>query len=583
MVQVFEVCPLGGEQMNKHNGNLINVIATGFVVVILFLLVLFWGRIFFLVKNLDKLPASSSEVIISPSGLVPGEPAPQQVESSDRSRMELPGPNEPNFRFSRVYRVYANINKESVFINAIGAFWDIAAVTMPFRDVNERVYYGYEDKTGYLCLDNRSGLIIRRYKTVELNDKSASMEEELFAGPNGISETASASLGRFYDPIVTEVWLEGSHSGIPSRIGLYDKRIRRFYVIDFAGGSVSKGLQLAEGDSREPIAIGIIKKELVAPGVVWNAPEIWNEANAKREPQGLFWDWDRTYTYIPVLDKTGRIHIYNTKEQTLTNAGYLPTPQSLFGTERLNEVANPRDVLDYDIQPVYAVRRLPGEGKKAGRVIDVKYLGMCVGSVSREGTAMTVAVFDPNGKLVYRGDTKSNGMSSVEFMYSSVSDEPLVTIFLFLLENLQPPVFEAASYLCAGCFEAGAGHRALFILPNSFLGMLGRYQGVHLDREVFLPLLMGPSLILSVWLAWKVRKDAALVGLSRAAKTWWIVGTIAFGLPAYITYRLTRHKEVLVTCQNCGNLRRPDMEKCHRCGSKWEMPELTPPNWRICD
>jgi hypothetical protein len=226
---------------------------------------------------------------------------------------------------------------------------------------------------------------------------------------------------------------------------------------------------------------------------------------------------------------------------------------------------------------------LPGEGKKAGRVIDVKYLGMCVDSVSREGTAMTVAVFDPNGKLVYRGDTKSNNMPTVEYMWSERSGEPLATIFIFLLENLQPPLFEVASYLCAGCFEAGAGHRALFILPNSFLGMLGRYKGTHFDREVLGPLLMGPSLILSVWLAWRIRKDAKLTGLSSRAVKWWIVGTIAFGLPAYITYRLTRHKEVLVTCQNCGNLRRPDMEKCHRCGSKWEMPELTPPDWRICN
>jgi len=137
--------------------------------------------------------------------------------------------------------------------------------------------------------------------------------------------------------------------------------------------------------------------------------------------------------------------------------------------------------------------------------------------------------------------------------------------------------------LCGDYFEVSAGHRALFILPNSFVGMLGRYSGVHFDREVFLPILMGPSLILSIWLAWKVRKDAKLTGLSGTAGKWWIIGTIGFGLPAYITYRLTRHKEVLVTCRNCGKLRRPDMEKCHHCGSKWEMPELTPPNWRICD
>jgi hypothetical protein len=145
-------------------------------------------------------------------------------------------------------------------------------------------------------------------------------------------------------------------------------------------------------------------------------------------------------------------------------------------------------------------------------------------------------------------------------------------------------VFEIASYLCGDIIEASAGHRALFILPNSFVGMLGRgTDGKFLAQQVLALVLMGPSLILSVWLAWKVRKDAKLTGLSSRAGKWWIGGTIAFGLPAYITYRLTRHKEVLVTCQNCGMLRRPDMETCHRCGSKWEMPDLTPPNWRIFD
>ena len=242
--------------------------------------------------------------------------------------------------------------------------------------------------------------------------------------------------------------------------------------------------------------------------------------------------------------------------------------------ERLNDIARPKDVLAYQIQPFYAVLRSPGEGKKAGRIIDTKYLGMGVACVSREGMAMAIDVFDPNGKMIYRGDTS--------YVFES-SGSTLATIDLFFLENLQPPVFEIASYLCGDRIEASAGHRALFILPNSFVGMLGRYNGTKFDREVFLPLLMGPSLILSIWLAFRVRKDAKILGLSGTAKKWWTVGTIAFGLPAYITYRLTRPKETLVTCQNCGMMRRPDMEICHRCGSKWEVPELTPPNWRICD
>jgi uncharacterized paraquat-inducible protein A len=62
-----------------------------------------------------------------------------------------------------------------------------------------------------------------------------------------------------------------------------------------------------------------------------------------------------------------------------------------------------------------------------------------------------------------------------------------------------------------------------------------------------------------------------------------MIGTIAFGLTAYITYRLTQPKITLVTCTNCGKLRRPDMARCHRCGSKWHIPELTPPAWRVVD
>ena len=59
----------------------------------------------------------------------------------------------------------------------------------------------------------------------------------------------------------------------------------------------------------------------------------------------------------------------------------------------------------------------------------------------------------------------------------------MATTILFLLENLQPPVFEIASYLCGDRIEASAGHRALFILPNSFVGMLGRYNGTKFDRR----------------------------------------------------------------------------------------------------
>jgi len=86
---------------------------------------------------------------------------------------------------------------------------------------------------------------------------------------------------------------------------------------------------------------------------------------------------------------------------------------------------------------------------------------------------------------------------------------------------------------------------------------------------------------LAIWLATRVSKDAVVVGLSENARAYWIIGTLAFGLTAYITYRLTRPKITLVTCPNCGKMRRPDMAKCHRCKSDWLVPELRPPVWRV--
>jgi hypothetical protein len=158
----------------------------------------------------------------------------------------------------------------------------------------------------------------------------------------------------------------------------------------------------------------------------------------------------------------------------------------------------------------------------------------------------------------------------------------LLTITKYVLENLHPPVLSVASYFTADSIEAASGHKALFILPNSFIGMAGRnIAGNFAERFIYALLIILPSIILSIFLVWRINKDAVIVGLSKNERLLWITGTIAFGLVAYITYRLTRPKETLVTCQNCGKPRRPDMDICHHCNSKWHVPELTPPLWRV--
>jgi hypothetical protein len=248
---------------------------------------------------------------------------------------------------------------------------------------------------------------------------------------------------------------------------------------------------------------------------------------------------------------------------------------------------NPEEVRVTFGDPSYIFKRSPAR-------VERKYLGMFAASLFRDGTALALAVFDENGKLIKREDTeatvyirdsygsRARNIPSSKAFFFGAPWSPALTIGKFLAENLHPPILSVASYFTASAFEAASGHRALFFLPNSFIAMMGRERSENFAERFMSALwFILPSIILAIWLAWRVNKDAVVVGLSENARAYWIIGTLAFGLTAYITYRLTRPKITLVTCPNCGKMRRPDMAKCHRCKSDWHIPELIPPAWRV--
>jgi hypothetical protein len=155
----------------------------------------------------------------------------------------------------------------------------------------------------------------------------------------------------------------------------------------------------------------------------------------------------------------------------------------------------------------------------------------------------------------------------------------MITKYIF--ESLHPPVLMLASFFTAYSFNARSTHRALFLMPNSFVAMARDYEGNIFYMLLIVLLLMLPGIMFACILGWRVWRDAAIIGLSNKARQIWLAGTLVFGLPGYITYRLTRPRVTLVTCANCGKTRRPDTEKCHHCGSKWVVPELTSPAWRV--
>jgi hypothetical protein len=552
----------------------------------LFCLALFWARTICQSELVDLMPWGWRALLISPSGLLQEEPVAQ-----------LQSQKTYNDAISRFSSVHTSINTRSGFEAMAGNVY-FNSIKKPYT-TKTGIYYWYDFgterndfRTDYLFFNNQSGLFIRHqvFTGKSMSGETITIPRDFFAGPNGISDKASESLGRFEQPIVAASYNR-------ERIKLYDGRQRRFYLIDFINSNVKAELELAKDDRREPVAMGIIEKGNYTIGLSWRNPEA-KDANGEWKSQKQFlpqsnepneeWDYwsisDSPRRYTTVLDKSGRIYLLDSEKQSLVNAGYLPIPKSLFSLQRPIESANPSDLLAYKIEPVYEVLIKKDALKNTGRIVDIRYIGTYVASVSREGTSFTATAFDPNGRMIYRADSQGDKKPLAEAIYVGVPFAPIWAGVELVLENLQPPVFEVASYLCADCFEATAGHRAIFILPNSFPGMMGRSTDYgFFERPLNALPWMSWSLILSGWLAWRIRKDAKLTGLSKRATSFWIAGTILFGLPAYITYRLTRHKEVLITCQNCGNLRRPDMETCHRCGAKWEIPELTPPNWRICD
>ena len=153
----------------------------------------------------------------------------------------------------------------------------------------------------------------------------------------------------------------------------------------------------------------------------------------------------------------------------------------------------------------------------------------------------------------------------------------------YLIESLHPPALTLASFFTAYSFEAGATHRALFLMPNSFVALQRDREASLFVQFLWALLFMVPALLFAGFLAWRVVRDAEVVGLSRRARWLWLLGTIAFGLPAYITYRVTRPRAALTRCRNCGEFRSVEMETCHRCGSGWDVPHLDAPRWRIVD
>ncbi|MBN2180917.1 MAG: hypothetical protein JW715_03310 [Sedimentisphaerales bacterium] len=543
----------------------LKVITTGLIVLILLSLPLFWSR--FICNNIlvGILPYDARNIVLEPSGFVP-----EDIE------------NDPNVEIHSYIRA-SNRQENTLYSPGIIEYF---ISRMPGGRKSNIYWLHTEDRSNFwesIYYDRKIGQIFCRYRKVEIinGEKSAPKEIQLYVGPEGVSDIPDKKLGRFNSPVVIRMWIN------MSRLILYDHQLRRFFNIDFRNESITKGPQLQKNDFHKPVAIGsILYKANSSYALAWNGPEVRPSDKDTNKGQQTYGQPEPIATneifsqskYLFVLDATGRIDLLNTETLEFEGtAGRLPAPQTYFPSTKL---VRQKDLLAYSVLPLFLST-------------DHKYKGMFVSGVNREGTALVLSVFDENGKQIRTEYTNLKGYDdrgrqrysqSGEAVYFNFPWSSTITIGKYLLENLHPPILSILSYFTAYSFEAGSGHRALFILPNSFIAMKGRdIEGHYAERFIDALLLILPSIVLAIFLARRISKDATTIGLSKEARLFWIIGTIAFGLAAYITYRLTRPKITLVTCQNCGKLRRPDMARCHRCNSKWQVPELNPPLWRVID
>ncbi len=597
----------------------IKVPATGFVVLVFLSLPLFWIRFVCEASIAVGMPEETQDVDrVRPCGIVPAE-------------LE----NDPNVAHHS--SVSAGLHDERLFWSL--GIVDSLIARYPGGRLSNVYLFGDDE---WMYFDKNSGLLVcQNCDILVMPDKSTrSKNVSVYVGPEGISEVPEKTLGRFMQPMIDGSWPVWRGEKLPTLI-LHDRKLRRFFKIDFSKKTVVKGPELADGSPHEPIQIGQLRKNEFSMHLNWQPPQIKvpdkdpNEYGMReygmdrRDYEPIIKDFRAPGAgpYLLVLDRTGRIDLLDKETLEFAGAaGWLPAPETYFGTM---PSVTPKDLLGYEVWPLvlskfyledgrllrmtfgqpepyelelYELEALdipPGyrpprqrQVRQVASRVEREYLGMFVASVSRDGTAMVLATFDAQGNRIkteytrlpqYEG-RRTTYLQSSKAAFWEARWAPTMTIGKYLAENLHPPVLSLASYFIADRIEAGAGHRALFLLPNSFVAMVARDSRGNVAERFFSALwLMLPSIVLSIWLAWRVGRNAAVVGLSRSARRYWIAGTIAFGLAGYITYRLSRPKIALVTCANCGHPRRPDMDKCHRCGSGWHVPELTPPAWRVLD
>lgn len=410
-----------------------------------------------------------------------------------------------------------------------GIYQDMS-IALTQRNWQERTYPFYSCE-----FDPSRGLMvatIQMHPSYSGMGKYKSKTSQIYAGPEGVAEQPE-NLGRFSESSIISSGVQ-SHEYI-----LYDPTLSRFFLLDLSKPILRTGPELPN--------------TFIIKGLLPESYNFWRDLEKNKQFIELGWGPPRLKTdqrhletlykdrpsWLRVLEPSGKISLLNT-----TTLEFEKYPN---GPPRPG-----KDVLAYRIRPVC----------EAGKMI-----GVIAGSLTSSKIILDVYHVNQEGIL----STPKHAEADLPFSKAT-----------YLLESIQGPLWGLFSLIAAPGIDVVENQRAVFILGDSAEGRLGQVLPKH--GLVVLGVAMGmlfPSLLLSLVLAQLTTRNAKTLGFSKQACRWWMYGVFVFGLPAYITYRLTRPRMVMVTCINCGKLRRPDWDHCQHCGSAWQVPELTPPAWRV--
>lgn len=537
--------------MKSQKGYIVNVIVTGFMAVVVLSTALYIGRFFCLTGLLEFKSPDMARADKAPSGLlgewdtIPKGTVNEPNDVAKPSIISLKTDDDiiTNFGFLEAFSPETDLEQ---LISS-----DIYRISQEYQGARHMVYF--DEGLGMLvyCDIGREGIDKRGRRTGKWIKKN-----NWYAGPRGISQKPDAAIGRFTKPLI-------SQNGI-----VFDRKLSQFVRIYFYDKEVKIGPKVQQ----EIVQVGVLSKnDRALGGPNWRPPQR-KITKYKTRPNGKVVEYAK-YEYIYIQQDTFHYYLIETRSQldeidsqlALDNAGmiYQLNTETLELTDPVGQLPWPgiHGSLAYEVKPL---------------CVNGSHAGLIAGGIGPDIFRPGFLVFDEAGNQI--------GEEWGDIELSQFEGGPVLSITNFVLEALHAPILQLTAYFTSLRFDGADGPRSLFVLPNSLAGRRGAQLSADDPVEYILGLwVILPSLAIGILLAQRVEKDARAVGISPRAKFWWMVTTVAFGLAAYITYKMTRPTINLVTCTNCGRARRPDMDRCHQCGARWHVPELAPPLWRVIE